>query len=285
MSIEIKNITKKYKNDFYALNDINTSIEEGKIYALLGKNGAGKSTLLNILANRLFPTSGAITINNKTIFDNEANQNNIFLASEELLVTNLKIKDIYKLTASFYEDYDWNLTYELTKLFKLNTNKKLNELSTGLKSLVKLVLAFSVPCKYIFLDEPVLGLDVENREAFYKILIDQYIEKEKTYVISTHLIEEIARAIEYAIIIDNGKIVKQIDISKLSSSVVTLSGPTNIINEYVKDYDIIGSNEFAGITSVQISNYTETNIPNGISISPFNIQDYFLNITKNGGIL
>ena len=86
-------------------------------------------------------------------------------------------------------------------MFGLNTKKKVRTLSTGYKSIFKLVLALSVNVPYLFLDEPVLGLDANHREMFYRILLEKYIEEPFTIVISTHLIEEVASVIEHVVIL------------------------------------------------------------------------------------
>ena len=89
------------------------------------------------------------------------------------------------------------------------TCRDVRTLSTGYKSIFKLVLALSVNVPYLFLDEPVLGLDANHREMFYRILLEKYIEEPFTIVISTHLIEEVASVIEHVVILKDGKIVKK----------------------------------------------------------------------------
>ncbi|MFN1208801.1 ABC transporter ATP-binding protein, partial [Enterococcus lactis] len=85
-----------------------------------------------------------------------------------------------------YQDYDVDLQEKLVKEFRLDVNQKLNKLSTGYQSIVKIIISLCVPCKFIMLDEPTLGLDARNREIFQSNLIETYSENPRTFVISTH---------------------------------------------------------------------------------------------------
>lgn len=117
MSLEIKNITKDYK-DKKALDTINITFEPNKIYGLLGRNGAGKSTLLNIINNRSVPTSGQVILDDDNVFDNETSLNNIYLMSEDnLFPSSMKVKDIFKISEQFYGSFDWELAEKMVTEF------------------------------------------------------------------------------------------------------------------------------------------------------------------------
>ncbi|WP_152994140.1 ATP-binding cassette domain-containing protein, partial [Lactococcus lactis] len=167
MSLNIENLYKTYgkKN---VLNDISVNFQAEKIYGLLGNNGAGKSTLLNIINNRIFDTKGKITLDGRLVTENEKSLNNIHLMSEDdLYPSKLKIKSLFHLMEGFYGDFDWKLANEMLSEFELEPTKRMSKLSTGYRSIAKLIIALCVPCEYIFLDEPVLGLDANHRELFY----------------------------------------------------------------------------------------------------------------------
>ena len=103
-------------------------------------------------------------------------------------------------------------------------------LSTGYKSIFKLILALSVNVPYLFLDEPVLGLDANHREMFYRILLEKYIEEPFTIVISTHLIEEVASVIEHVVILKDGKIVKNCATEELLAGGYRISGKKEMVD-------------------------------------------------------
>ena len=191
-AIQIKNVTKQYK-DVIALDNISFSFEHGKIYGFLGRNGAGKSTLINIIANRIFADSGEVLIDDIPAKENMKIHDKIFCMSEaDLYDTNLKIKDQFKWIARFYDDFDKEKALEIANKFNLNINKKFKALSKGYQSIFKLTVALSLNVPYVIYDEPVLGLDANHRELFYDLLLKDYENSERTIIIATHLIEEVA---------------------------------------------------------------------------------------------
>ena len=134
-TIEIRNITKKYK-DVTALDNVSFSFEYGKIYGFLGRNGAGKSTLINIIANRIFADEGEIRIDGLTARENMQIHEKIFCMSEaDLYSTGLKIRDQFKWIDRFYEAFDLEKAFETAEKFELNVNKKYKQLSKGYQSI------------------------------------------------------------------------------------------------------------------------------------------------------
>lgn len=154
------------------------------------------------------------------------------------------------------------------------------KLSTGYRSIAKLITALCVPCDYIFLDEPVLGLDAAHRELFYSFLIETYDARARTFIISTHLIEEITNLLESVIIIDKGQVAVVEDISTILETSFTLSGPKTSVLAAVKDTKILGQEELGDFISVHITGQLPDNFSNDISVSPLNLQNYFVQLTK-----
>ncbi len=280
MSIEIKNLTKKFGN-VTALDNVSLNFENNKIYGLLGRNGAGKSTLLNIITNRVFKTSGEILIDNENNEENDKAISKIYLMSEKTLYPqDMKIKDVFKWSKRFYPDFDTKRAYELSKLFDLNTNKKVKALSTGFTSIFKLIVALCVNTPYVFLDEPVLGLDANNRELFYKLLIEKYSKEPFTVVISTHLIEEISSFIENAIIIDNGKIVVNTTTEELLQSGYSISGKISDVDNYISDKEIIGEDTFGGLKTAYVMGRPDADISENLEVTSIDLQKLFVKLTN-----
>lgn len=280
MSIEIKNLTKKFGN-VTALDNVSLNFENNKIYGLLGRNGAGKSTLLNIITNRVFKTSGEILIDNENNEENDKAISKIYLMSEKTLYPqDMKIKDVFKWSKRFYPDFDTKRAYELSKLFDLNTNKKVKALSTGFTSIFKLIVALCVNTPYVFLDEPVLGLDANNRELFYKLLIEKYSKEPFTVVISTHLIEEISSFIENAIIIDNGKIVVNTTTEELLQSGYSISGKISDVDNYISDKEIIGEDTFGGLKTAYVMGRPDADISEDLEVTSIDLQKLFVKLTN-----
>lgn len=280
MNLEVNQLTKTYK-DKNALNNINLIFEPNKIYGLLGRNGAGKSTLLNIINNRSIPTSGKVTFGGESILDNESLLTYVYLMSEDnLFPSNMKIKEMFHISESFYGSFDWELANKMSVEFELNLKQTFKKLSTGYRSIAKLIVALCVPCDYVFLDEPVLGLDATHRDLFYTFLIQAYEDRPRSFIISTHLIEEITTLLEEIIIIDKGQVKIASDTESLLQKNLVLSGPKGIINTFSSNLNILGCDELGDYITLYVSGELPTDIPDTISINHLNLQNYFVQLTK-----
>ena len=171
-TLKVSQITKKYGRQTI-LDDISLTIHPGKIYGLLGRNGAGKSTLLNLIVNRILPTSGTIKLGNDEINDNDAALTQFYLMSEvSLYPKHVTLKQMWEMADLSYGSFNFNRARRLLKEFDIqDENVKLSNLSTGLQTAAKLIVALSVNANYIFLDEPILGLDANHRDVFYQELL------------------------------------------------------------------------------------------------------------------
>ena len=282
-AIQIKNITKSY-NDIKALDNVSFSFEFGKIYGFLGRNGAGKSTLINIIANRVFADKGDILIDDITAKENIAVQEKIFCMSEaDLYDKDLKIKEHFKWINRFYETFDMNKAIEISEKFNLNTNKKFKALSKGYQSIFKLTVALSLNVPYIIFDEPVLGLDANHRELFYNLLLKEYENDERTFIIATHLIEEVANIVVEVVLIDEGKVLLQANVGTLLETGYSVSGVAQEVDNYCVDKNVIGYDELGGLKIAYILGGKTITKNSNLQISTMNLQKLFVKLTEKGG--
>lgn len=280
MSIEVKNISKSFGKT-QALQNVTLTFEDGMIYGLLGRNGAGKSTLLNIITNRLFAKSGEVIVDGEKAEENDNLMSKIYIMSDApLYPKDFKVKEVFKWSKEFYKDFDLELAEKYALRFGLNTNKKIKSLSTGFTSIFKLVIALSVNTPYLLLDEPVLGLDANNRELFYSLLIEKYSEEPFTIIISTHLIEEISSIIEHAIVIDDGEILIDKSRDELLSMGYAVSGKTSDVNEYIIGKEVIGEDNLGGLKTAYIFGTQDSNIPDSIEVTKLDLQKLFVKLTN-----
>lgn len=280
MSLKITQVTKVYQNKT-ALAGIDWELEPEKIYGLLGRNGAGKSSLLNIIGNRSFSTSGSVSLDGESIADNEAALNRIYLTSEDnLFPGELKLEQCLRLTEAFYGDFDWQLAKKMAADFRLDLKSRFRKLSTGYRSIAKLIMAFCVPCDYIFLDEPVLGLDANHRALFYDYLLQTYSENPRTFVLSTHLIEEVANLIEEVLIIDGGRVLRQATTEEIQHEGKIISGPLEAVAAFTAGMEIIGREQLGGLSSVYVKGGLDKPLPAGLTMRPLNLQGYFVQLTN-----
>lgn len=280
--IEVKNITKRY-GKVAALDNVTLTFRENKIYGLLGRNGAGKSTLLNIITNRIFADSGEVVIDGMQAMENERAQRRVYLMSEQNCYPDkMKIKDIFYWSKEFYPEFDREYAMGLADKFELAPNKMVKSLSTGYASIFKVITAMSVNTPYMLLDEPVLGLDANHREMFYKELIAKYSRSPFTAVISTHLIEEVSNVIEDIIIIKKGIILKNESREQLLSQGFTVTGSRPLVEAYLSDRNVLGTDGIGGImTAYILGECDREGLPAGLEVSALDLQSLFIKLTNS----
>lgn len=281
MQIQTQNLTKQFGTTT-ALDHVNVTFGDNKIYGLLGRNGAGKSTLLNIISNRIFTDEGQVTLGNMNAQENDQVQSQLYLMSEATYYPQqMKIKDALYWSSQFYPNFDMDYALKLSKMFGLDTKKAVKGLSTGYGSIMKIVIALSVNTPFVFFDEPVLGLDANHRELFYKVLLEKYSTNPFTVVISTHLIEEISSMIEHIVIIKEGKIIKDESAEKLLSEGYSISGGKAAVDAYIADKQVIGTDAIGGLKTAYILGNTPANIPANLEISRLDLQKLFIQLTNS----
>lgn len=285
--IEVKNLKKKY-GDNLVLDNIDIVFEENKIYGLLGRNGAGKTTLLNIMTNRVFQDDGTVEIDGENIRENDnALEKIYFMTEKNLFPEGYKVKDIFKWTAEFYPNFNMEYALELSKKFTLDISKKIKNLSTGYSSIVKIITAMSSNAEVVIYDEPVLGLDANHRELFYKELMKDYIQNPKTIILSTHIIEEVSSLLENVIILNDKKIVSIDEAEELIDKVYTVSGLSENVDKYIEAKKIVNIETLTNFKSATILgeiNSIDKVIAEslGLEFSKVELQKLFIYLTNKG---
>ena len=228
MSLHCENIVKTYGGKD-VLHDVTLDLQPGKIYGLIGRNGAGKTTLLSILSAQNPATRGSVTLDGEPVWEHRQSLAKICFSRElsanaESGLAAMKAKEYLRIAATYYEDWDKAMEERLGKLFDLNVKKKLGKMSKGMLSMITIVVALCSKAPYTFLDEPVAGLDVVAREQFYKLLLEEYSSSGRTFVVSTHIIEEAADVLEEVVILHEGKILLKENTQTFVDSAVHVSG-------------------------------------------------------------
>lgn len=280
--IEVRDLTKSYGKTT-ALNNVSVTFKENCIYGLLGRNGAGKSTLLNIISGRTFADSGEVLIDGVNASGNDSALGKVHLMSEQLLYNpSLKVKDMFRTASFYYPDFDTEYALKLCSEYELDTNRKLSKLSTGYRTIAKAVNALACGAPIVFFDEPVLGLDANHRDLFYKHVVNRYSEHPATFVISTHLIEETAGIIERAVVIQKGKLLLDNDVEEVRSMGYSVSGKAADVDSFAKGRELMGEDVLGGLKTVYIKGQlNEAELPEGLTAEPMNLQNIFIHLTNS----
>nr|ADD61965.1 putative protein [uncultured organism] len=280
--IKADNIIKKYGRN-YALVGVSVEIEKGRIYGLLGRNGAGKSTLMNIITNRVFATSGRCTLDGEDLLENDKALNRIYAMSESVTMpAGLTFKQAVNITADFYGGFDKDYAYSLAEKFKLDPKKRLSALSTGYLTVSKLILTLASGADFLFFDEPVLGLDANHRDLFYRLLVERFAETQCGVVISTHLIEECENLVEDVIIIDKGKVLAAGKTEDILTDGYSVTGAKSLVSAYCQNKEVLCMKNIGTISSAYLKG-TPENVPEGLEISRPDLQQVFINLTGEEG--
>lgn len=278
--IEIVNITKTFGST-RALDAVSLKLPAGKIYGLLGRNGAGKSTLLNLATNRLFPDAGDIFLDGEPVLENDPATGKIYLMStQNLYPESMKVKDGFRWSKVFYPFFDEAEARTLAAQFALDPNKKIKNLSTGYQSLFKLIVALASNAPYLFLDEPVLGLDANNRRSIYRKLLEKYSENGCTVILSTHIIEEVSGIVEEIIIIHDGKVLRHAAVEELLAGHYLITGAEEEVQAYSKDKTVIRTHRFGGVLTATIEGEPGPH-SDRLTVARPELQDLFIELTTD----
>ena len=211
--LECSGLSKQYTSGCYALNNLNLSLERGQIIGLLGPNGSGKTTFIKLINDLLTPTSGQILIDGKLPgVDTKAMIS--YLPERTHLDQSMKIKDLIKYFADFYEDFRTERAFTMLKDLNIDQNARLKNLSKGTKEKVQLILVMSRDAKLYILDEPIGGVDPAARDYILHTILNNYNE-EATILLSTHLIHDIESILDQVIFIRQGQLVLNASVDEI----------------------------------------------------------------------
>lgn len=277
------NISKKYGNK-EVLKDVNLTLEKGKIYGLIGRNGAGKTTLLSIMSAQNSATNGEVTCNGEKVWENQRALNHICFSRELVPSANgngigtMKIKDYLKVASYYYPNWDEDMAKELVEKFELNVKQKIAKISKGMLSMVTIIVALASKADFTFLDEPVAGLDVVMREYFYRKLLDEYMDSGRTFVISTHIIEEAADIFEEVIFVKKGSILLKENTQELINRTVRVSGLSETVDAATAGMEIHHVEKMGRSKGVTVLLKEGESIePNPeLQVQPVNLQNVFV---------
>ena len=202
--LECRNLSKKYGNHFYALNDLTLSLDSGQIVGLLGPNGSGKTTRIKLINCLLNPSSGEVRIDGKAP-GVDTKKIVSYLPERTYLDESMKVRDIIRFFADFYDNFITDRAYQMLSDLEISADARLRTLSKGTKEKVQLILVMSRDAKLYILDEPIGGVDPAARDYILHTILANYNE-ESTILLSTHLIHDIENILDRVVFLKEGRL-------------------------------------------------------------------------------
>ncbi len=280
--IELKQVTKQY-GQATVLKNITLSINEPGIYCLLGRNGAGKTTLLKSIAGYQNITNGIIKVDGKTI-STSALDTGVSYIENFAKHFNLPVRKLLRIASEVNPNYDYDFALGMMERFELDGKKKFNHLSLGMKTMVSTIICLASNKDVILLDEPVLGFDAIMRVEFYDMLTESFQKHPRIIIVSTHIIEEIAKTIQKLIIIDKGSVRFFDTLQSVETKAFSISGFQKDVEAATRNLNIIGQDTVGDL----VTSYIFDNLPKqtaSLEIHPLSLQDFFIQmIGHKGGV-
>lgn len=216
MSIITVDDLTKYYGKSRGIVDVSFNVEEGEIFGFIGPNGAGKSTTIRLLLSLIYPSSGTATVFGKDVTreGTEIRKNIGYLPSEVFYYEGMRVIDLLKYSASFYDGDHTKRLHELAEYMELDLKRRIENLSYGNKKKVGIVQGLLHSPKLLFLDEPTSGLDPLMQRKFFD-LVKRENERGVTVFFSSHILGEVQRMCDRVGIIREGSIVEISDIRTL----------------------------------------------------------------------
>jgi ABC-2 type transport system ATP-binding protein len=215
--IEARNLRKTFGTTI-ALDGINLRVEEGRILGLIGPNGAGKTTALNAILG-LTPHQGELRVlgRNPWTERDRLMQHVCFISDVAVLPRWIKVSQVLEYVAGVHPRFDRVKAESFLAKTTINRASKVRELSKGMVTQLHLALVMAIDASLLVLDEPTLGLDILYRKQFYDSLLNDYFDRRRTIVVTTHQVEEIQHVLTDVMFINRGHIVFDCSMEEVES--------------------------------------------------------------------
>lgn len=269
-----------------ALSDLSVAISENSITGLIGRNGSGKTTLLKIFAGLLDKSRGEVRVFGEQPMDNLSVLNRLVYTYHNVAYEkSLNLQTILYAYKTMFINFDSVFAGKLMKYFELNGKMKYKNLSQGKGSIFNFLCALSCRAPLTILDEPVLGMDVTVRKSAYEILLRDFTEHPRTFIISSHLLSEIEGILSDILLIENGQLVMNKPIDDVRQSAYRVDGDTAALKAFTSGKKIISENaselsNFAIVYEPLTEKSTSDAKTQGLSISPVRAEDLCIYLTR-----
>ena len=260
--IEVRNLKKTYDN--FVLGENSLEIKKGFITGFIGKNGMGKTTTIKSLLS-LINYDGEIIVDGKDVKDLEYLQDVGIIMDDSFLSKDWKITLVNEAMKCGYENWKEEKFFQYIKNFGIEKDKKVKELSRGMKIKLMFSIALSHEANLLILDEPTSGLDPSMRDELTDMLKEFVEDEENTVLFSTHITEDLDRIADYIIFIDDGKIIDSCSKEEFLEKYLILKGGSEDI-DLLKNFDLLGIKSNSTSFEALVKKIEKENIPDDLFV-------------------
>ena len=277
-----------------ALDGVSFELAPERIYGLLGRNGSGKTSLLSVISAFRRQTAGTVRVFGEPVFENPVAAERVaFMGAGPGI-----IPEEYRVKAALHEARllraTWDEAYarQLLELFDIPEGKPISALSRGKKSALGVVIGLASRAPLTIFDETHLGMDAPSRQLFYDSLLADFMAHPRTFLLSTHLIDEVRSILETVLIIQRGKLLLQDNVETLLSRGVALTGPAEAVDRFSASLEtgpagpltIIGERQLGPTKSVMLYGVLPEDEraaarAAGLNLEPLQLQELFIHLT------
>jgi len=276
----------KHFGKTHALDNMSITITENSITGLIGRNGSGKTTLLKILAGILDKTDGEVKVFGEEPMDNLAVLSKLVYTYHNVQYDpGLRLRVILYAYEKMFPNFDPEFANKLMNYFELNGKMKYKNLSQGMGSIFNFLCALSCRAPLTMLDEPVLGMDVTVRKAAYEILLREFTENPRTFIVSSHLLSELEGTLSDLLLIEEGGVVLNKPIDDVRNSAYRIDGSASAVEQYIKGKNIISKKTselscFAIVYEPPTDTTMEAAKTQGLAVSPVRAEELCVFLTQ-----
>lgn len=275
-----------------ALDGLSFAVLPGQIVGLLGRNGAGKSTLLRIISGQLKAKEGDAWLFGQRIYNNTAALSSLCMIGDTPDFGKLKnLKQLLKVCDGLFPGWKRERALELIKLFELPVKRPLKGFSRGMQTAAMLTVGLASGALLTVFDEPSLGLDAVMRERFYDLLLEEkQKDPNRTFILSTHLIDEVARTLDSAVMVDHGRLLCQAQLEEFGRIYMSVSGAPDAVRQETDGMSILKEETVAGslvrhLRLNAVSEGEKLKTEGKVQVAPMSLQRLFVFLAQTNDTL
>jgi ABC-2 type transport system ATP-binding protein len=269
-----------------ALRGLSFRLEPGTVCGLLGRNGSGKTSLLSLLASRRRPTAGRITVGGVEPYECSKVMRHVALIGETWGgASSQRIDEAFAMVRYLRPRWDGDRAARLLDRFGLSPDVRISRLSRGQRAALGVTLGLASGAPVTLFDEAHLGMDAAARVVFYDELLDATLAGDRTVILSTHQIDEVARLFDDVVIIDRGRLVEHAAADDLRGRGTEVVGPAEAVDRFTAALTVLSARQVGTTKAVVVhgelgADHRRLAAELHLDLGPLPLQDLFIHLTE-----